>query len=160
MSAPLSNAQKRHLSILARRAFRRAAALARGRGEAFAESEEQFRHREVTTATGKIGLRCAGQDDYRAIEAHLWSLLKEEGRAFTAHVKAQTNSHRQAEAVLAREIEAAADVIPDALRYITSICRAQFRCSPLDASEKQLWNLVYTLRNRAASRRKKGKQAA
>jgi hypothetical protein len=162
MSAPLTNDQKRRLSQLARRAFNRAAALARGRGEAPPADADAWRREHVLAATGKLGLRCCGQSDYKLIEAHLLEVLGEHGRAFNAHVAALTNSHRQAEAVLMREIELCADVIPGALAYVTAICARQFKCSPLDASEKQLWNLIFTLRTRAAARRKtkKGQHAA
>ena len=41
--------------------------------------------------------------------------------------------------------------------YVEKICRNQNKCSVLEASEKQLWRLIYTVRNRAAAKRHPGR---
>jgi hypothetical protein len=152
MSAPLTNLQKRTLSLLARRAFNRATALARGRGEQFQVKEDDYRHEEVIRACGKHGLRCCSQDDYQAVRSHVLDLVGEHGAAFHAQLAAGTEKRRQAEAVLVRECEKAnVD-----LAYADRICLQQFKCCLAEASEKQIWCLVYTIRNRAAAKRRGG----
>jgi hypothetical protein len=160
MSAPLRKLQKRILSQLARRAFNLVSARARGRGEApdtSAAAMDAWRHNEVAAACGKFGLRCCGQDDYRLVQAHFHHLLGEDGRALNDHVEHLSNGRRQAEAVLWREIQRAAS-LGITREYVASICSRQNRCSILDASEKQLWHLVFTVRTRAAARRRQIRQ--
>lgn len=153
--SPLSHNQKRYLSQLSNRAFDRAAADADGQSfyDDFpsTRAREQFRHDEVAKACGKIGLRCCSQQDYKRVEAHFLNLLGEPGRAFNAHVRAETEAVRQAEAVLRRECQR----FGFDLSYPAAICARQFRVTLADASEKQLWNLVYTVRNRGNARQRK-----
>lgn len=150
MSAPLTKDQKRYLSQLARRALNIVRALARGRGETFDVKEEDWRHEEVIAACGKHGLRCCSQDDYAAVKAHFLDKLGQHGDAFNAQVRAATEKRRQAEAVLVRECEKAGFK----LAYADAICRTQNKCGLFDATEKQLWHLIYTVRNRAAAKRR------
>lgn len=150
MSAPLSKPQKRYLSQLSRRALNQVRALARGRGETFEVTDDDWRHEEVIAACGKHGLRCCSQDDYKLVEAHFLDRLGAHGAAFNAQVRAATEKRRTAEAVLVRECEAGGF----RLDYANAICRTQYKCTLFDATEKQLWNLVYTIRNRAAKHRR------
>jgi hypothetical protein len=151
----LTRRQKGYLAQLATRAFNLEVARARGRecGEmrSDAAAQEAWRHEEVGKACGKEGLRCCSQLDYRAVEGHFLGLLGETKRAFSAHLASATEGRRQAEAVLSRELTRAG-LSPG---YVETICQRQYRCSVLDAGEKQLWSLVYTVRNRAAARRRK-----
>jgi len=149
MSSPLTNFQKQHLARLAGRAYNLQAAIARGAGKVFEPDAERWRHDQVAAACGKLGLRCCSQLDYKRVEAHFLELLGEHGRAFQAQVQAETEPRRQAEAVLVRECERAG--LP--LQYAEKICQRQFRCSLFDAGEKQIWSLVYTVRNRARKKR-------
>lgn len=157
MSAPLTNGQKRYLSQLSERAFRFAGAKARGRGETWPEDTAKelsfYRHNEVAKACQKVGLRCCSQDDYKLVEAHFLNLLNEPGKAFQAHVRATTNDERIAEWKLLAEIKAAADVGIDR-RYAEAICRRQYGCTIIEASAKQKWNLMFTIKNRASAKRK------
>jgi hypothetical protein len=153
MSAPLSKIQKRYLCQIARRALNQVRALARVRGEAFDVKEEDWRHEEVIVACGKHGLRCCSQDDYKTVEAHFLDRLGAHGAAFNAQVRAATEKRRQAEAVLVRELEKAGLH----LNYANAICQRQYRCTIFDATERQLWNLVYTVRNRAATQRRRAR---
>lgn len=146
MSAPLSHFQKRYLSQLARRAWQAA--------EREVADEATFRHAEVARASGKAGLRCCSQDDYKRVEAHFLNLLGETGQALNAHLAAETEPVRQAEAVLRRECQR----FGLALSYPAAICARQFRCPLAEATEKQLWNLVYTIRNRGNARQKKNEE--
>lgn len=160
MSAPLANGQKAYLAQLATRAFNRAAALARGRGEVAAPPAngeiipisrqiETWRHEQVALATGKAGLRCCSQDDYKRIEAHFLELLGDHGKAFKAHVRAETEERR----VIEWKIVAACQEFGFNLSYADKICRAQNRGAGLDdVDEKKLWNIFFTIRNRGRKR--------
>lgn len=147
MSAPLSNRQKRDLSKLASRLFALEAARARGRGETPATSKaagDAFRRDQVAAACGKLGLRCCSQDDYKLVEAHFLNLLGESGQAMNALVKHQTNPRRVAEYKLVQACEQAGLN----LAYAAKICWHQFKCSLEDANEKQIWCLIFTMKNR------------
>lgn len=146
MAAPLSHKQKSYLSQLARRAWETA--------EREVGAPEDFRHTEVARACGKAGLRCCSQDDYKHVEAHLLDLCGEPAKAFNAHVAATTQPVRQAEAVLARACREAGVE----LGYAAAICQRQFRCPLAEASERQLWNLVFTVRNRGHARKRAAHQ--
>lgn len=158
MPAPLTNLQKRKLACLCRRAFAAESAKARARGVEWDQSEDQFRHAQVARATGKLGLRCCTQLDYKAVEAVFLDLLGESDRAFESAVQAQTEPRRQAEAVLWRNLQHYG-LRPE---YAEAICRRQFKCGVLEASTGQLWKLIYTVRNRGGARRRatKGNQCA
>lgn len=151
MSAPLSNKQKAYLAQLIKQAYLRVV------GEAGPDvaSVEDWRHQQVAAACGKLGLRCCGQDDYKRIEAHFLELLGEHGRAMKAHVAAETEPRRQAEAVLVRELER----FGLRMGYAEAICQRQYKCGLFDASEGQLWKLVYTVRNRGHAKSKSSKEA-
>lgn len=146
MSAPLSNKQKAYLAQLINQAYAKVVGHA-GPGVA---SVEDWRHSQVAAACGKFGLKCCDQNDYKRVEAHFLELLGESSRAFRAHVAAETEPRRQAEAVLTRELER----FGMRLAYAEAICRQQFKCGLFDASEGQLWKLVYTVRNRGNARKK------
>jgi len=156
MPAPLTNRQKAYLAQLCRRAFNRQAALAHGRGDAWEIDEEQWRHDQVARATGKLGLRCCSQLDYKAVESAFLDLAGEHGRAFDAAVRAQTERHRQAEAKLLENLRAYG-FDPT---YAEPICRNMFKCSVLEATTEQLWKLCFTIRTRGGARRRaeKGNQ--
>ena len=162
MAAPLSHKQKRYLSQLSHRAYDYLAAEADGSTDERlhaelreSEAREQFRHDQVASACGKHGLRCCSQDDYKRVEAHFLDLLGETARAFDAHLRAETEPRRQAEAVLVRECAR----FGLALGYAAAICSRQFRCDLADATTQQVWNLVYTIRNRGAARARQAQAA-
>lgn len=140
MSAPLSKGQKSYLSQLARRAWAKTIADADGVGP----EESQFRHDQVALACGKLGLRCCSQDDYKIVEAHFLNLLGETGRAMNALVRSQDNPRRIARYKLDQALrEAQLET-----GYAEKICRAQFKCGVNEATEKQLWCLMFTVKNR------------
>jgi len=161
MSAPLTNDQKRYLSQLASRAFRRQSALARGRGAALADgayeglaasaAEAKFRHAEVAAATGKVGLRCCSQDDYKLAEGHFLELLGQPGAALKAQVKAATETRR----LIEYKITEACREFGFHLSYAAKICASQNHGRGLDdVEEKQLWHIFYTIRNRGNARKR------
>lgn len=157
MSAPLSKGQKSYLAQLARQAWRRECENARVRGEdvdASAGAAQNYRHRAVIEACGKHGLRCCGQDDYGLVKGALLERLGAHGAAFKAMVRQQTNGVRVAQAVLLRELANAELQVG----YAAAICMRQYRCALEDAGEKQLWSLVFTVRNRARGRAMKSRE--
>lgn len=144
MAAPLDKNQKRILSQLAQRAWNREAAMARARGHTLTEPIDNYRHRHVAQACGKLGLRCCSQDDYGAVKGHFLDLLGEHTQAFQAVHRGEGNGRRVAEFKLVDACKTAGVDIT----YADRICRTQFRCTIEEASERQLWCLVFTLRNR------------
>lgn len=157
MSAPLNHGQKAYLSQLSDQAFTREQRIAASMGIQFYEgmsptkAREAFRHAEVAKACAKIGLRCCTQDDYKLVEAHFLQMLGKIEAAFKAGVRAASEPRRQAEAVLVRECTR----FGFRLSYAESICRTQYKCTLQDATTNQIWNLVYTVRNRGNARNRK-----
>jgi hypothetical protein len=150
-SAPLNREQKRELSQLYRRAYKRAGAGVDGL------TIDDWRRSEVARATGKLGLRCCTQSDSCACQAHVWELLGEPGRALYWLQRGQGEGQRQAMAVLERTCRECG--LP--LSYPAAVCRRQNRGLELaHASERQLWSLIYTVRNRAYARRKRADSSA
>lgn len=147
MAAPLNNDQKRILSRLAKRAFERECALARGRGETpdtSSAAEAAYRHEQVALACGKLGLRCCSQDDYGAVKGHFLNLLGETEKAFKAVHHGEGNARRVAEFKVVQACEQAGLDIA----YAAKICVNMFKCSLEDASTDQLWKLMFTVNNR------------
>lgn len=143
----LSNAQKATLCIMSREAFD-------ARADAHADDDfAEWRHEQQRVACGKDSLRDAVQTDYLAIRSHFKNLLGNSGGAFRDAVRAQTDDRNIALVKLRNEC-AIADI---ALEYANRICRAQNKCALTEASGKQLWRLIFTIRNRASARRKSGR---
>jgi len=146
MSAPLSNNQKRYLSQLSRKAWAKAGP------ELDGISEEDFRHHEVAAACGKLGLRCADQNDYKLVEGHFLEKLGRHGAAFNAQVRAATEPRRLVE----HKVLTACQEFGFGLGYADAICRAQNKGVGLDnVEDKALWRIFYTVRNRGAARKRK-----
>ena len=139
MAAPLDNSQKRYLSQLARRAWLKLGA------ELDGQAETDFRREHVAKATGKFGLRCCSQDDYGAAKAHFLELLGESGHALNALVHQQGNAQR----IAMHKLKEACHYAHVSLEYPAAICRQQFKCNLSAATDKQLWCLTFTVKNRA-----------
>jgi len=145
MSAPLSKTQKRYLSELSRKAWAKAGP------ELDGISEADFRHQEVAAACGKLGLRCADQNDYKLVEGHFLEKLGRHGAAFNAQLRAATETRRLVE----HKITGACTEFGFHLSYADKICRAQNQGRGLDEiEEKALWRIFYTVRNRGLARRR------
>ncbi len=147
MSAPLSNLQKREIAIAARRAYD-----ARPDREEFelinshlsrTACFEAWRHVENGKATGIQRSTAMTQDHYAAALAHFLKLAGDEPGAARVYERGQTNGKRVArwkleEALRERGLQ---------LGYAASICRAKYKRSLDDATEKQLWKLVFDVRS-------------
>lgn len=143
----LTNHQKYLLSDLSRQAWKAALAKAGALEDDFV-TEKDFRHQEVAKAVSKDGLCCCDQRDYKAVEAHFLALLGRKEEAQRSLARAGTEPKRQAEAVLRENLDKFA--LP--MAYAEAICRRQNKCSLAEASAKQVWRLVYTIRNRGGKR--------
>lgn len=149
MSAPLSNHQKAYLAQLARRAHRAWSAQPEQDGRE--SNPDQWRQDQVAVATGKKGLRCCGQDDYKLIEAHFLNMLDDPAGAFRAHMRAATEPRR----VARYKLEQTCADFGFSLNYADAICRRQHRGLTIDdISENQLWQLTFTIKNRGLAKRR------
>jgi hypothetical protein len=144
---PLSNQQKGVLAQVARRAYDRLVA-----GNEISNIKfDDWRRDECERAVGKPGLRECDNGHYNRLLSHFESLAGEDGRALNALVREQTEPKRQAEAVLLSELRKAN--LP--LTYAEKLARDKFRgVGVLDCDARQLWQLIYTVRNRAKAKRR------
>lgn len=141
----LSNEQKAEIGMLARRAYQAWA----GR-EAFEECNpelsrtkcfEAWRHVEQGKAVGRQSLCDCTQDDYQPLRAHFLALIGAGGAAVNALMR-----HQEEPRIRARwKLQQALDERGLDESYAAAICRRQFKCALGDASEKQLWNLFFTV---------------
>ncbi len=140
----LSNDQKANLSILARRAYDRHREVGLADG-----SFDEWRHAECRAASGgRIGgFREAMQRDYRLLRGHFANLAGDGATAIqdAIHGDSDEADRGQARAILRRECRRRGHAFPE---YPASICRTQYKCGLDEASAKQLWSLIYTVRNR------------
>ncbi len=147
----LSKAQKAAIAMLARKAWalcpQRAALLEanRARGMSATAIFEAWRHVEQGKACGKQSLRqCTSEQDYLKLRAHFEALIGRYGRALRTLLR-----HAEEPRLVARhKLEEACRERGLSLAYPASICRRQYRCGLDDATEQQLWRLVFTVRNR------------
>lgn len=153
----LTNKQKAYLSRLAAEACARQPRQLQI-GEPLRPSAEtlaRWRHEQVQIACGKRGLRCCSQADYKAVEAHFLNLLGRTRPAFRAAQESYTESRRQAAWKVLRCVEKwAAHGIT--LAYAEALSRRIHKCPLQDASEKQLWQIKFTL-DAEGRRRRDGK---
>ena len=134
---PLSRPQKTALVLFARTAFHHLAART---GE---DDFETFRKDEAIKACGRR-ISEARNSHFSALKSHFLNLAGEAGRAFDSAMREATNDQRIALNKLAEECAARGLD----LKYPAAIAWNQFKL-PLDkCSAKQLWCLVFTIRNR------------
>ena len=139
-SAPLDDGQKAHLCILAREAFEKV----HGQPPSSQAELDAWRRAEQGRACGVTSLRAATQRDYKQIESRMLALKGNAKAAVRSAERAMTEGVRLAmfklqEALAERGLHES---------YAASICRRQFKRSISEASERQVWCLVYTVRNR------------
>lgn len=144
----LSNLQKRDIAIAARQAYdawpEREAFEAINVELSRSECFNAWRHVEQGKAAGIQSLREMTQAHYGRVLAHFQRLAGHEAVAQRTLVRDQDNPRRIArwkldQALRERGLDAG---------YAAAICRRQYRCGLDEASERQLWRLVYTVRNR------------
>ncbi len=140
-AAPLDNGQKARLCILAREAFD--TLVERGAMERGANFEA-WRHEQQLEACGLSSLRAATQRHYALVVGHLKGLLGDVAAAARAIERAQTEPRRLAMFKL-KEALGERD-LPES--YAAGICWRQFKRPLSEASDRQVWCLVYTVRSR------------
>lgn len=154
MPSLLSRTQKAKIGQLATQAWR----VWEGR-EAFLETNGElsasacfaaWRHWQQGLACGRQSLRECTGDDYQLLRAHFLTLAGLEASAARAQERHISNPQRIARYKLRQALAAAG--LP--LEYAAAVCRRQYRCTLDDASERQLWCLVFTVRNRTSAERR------
>jgi hypothetical protein len=144
----LSHLQKREVAIAARRAYdawpEREAFEAINSELSRSACFEAWRHVECGKAVGIQSLKDCTQAHYGPLLAHFKQLAGDAAGAQRTLARDADNGRRIAryklgQALTERCLETG---------YAAAICRRQFRCGLDDASEKQLWNLFYTVRQR------------
>jgi hypothetical protein len=145
----LSKLQKQQVAQLARQAWERWD----GR-EAFIEANgalslsacfSAWRHWQQGLACGQQSLRLAtSEGDFERLRAHFLALSGFPVQAARALVRHATEPGRIALWTL-RQALAERGLLES---YAAAICRRQFRCELLEASDRQLWFLIFTVRNR------------
>lgn len=104
-----------------------------------------WRHVEQGSAVGRQSLReCTSEGDFLRLCAHFLSLARRPVAAQRTLRLAASEGQRLAAYKLRQELAARGL----ASGYAAAICQRQFRCALAEASEKQLWCLVFTIRNR------------
>ncbi len=146
--SPLTNEQKREISIAARAAYQ-----AKPDREVFEAINpdlsasacfEAWRHVEQGKACGLQSLRACTQAHYGRLLAHFQALAGNVAGADRTRARDGDNDRRIALFKLRENLTARG--LPES--YAAAICRRQFRCALDEASAKQIWSLVYTVRNR------------
>jgi hypothetical protein len=138
-SAPLSNEQKAALCIRAKDAFLHV----HGRDPRAAVELTEWRRAEQFAATGKDSLTLCTQADYLSLLAHFANLGGQSGVAMNAHLRDATSDRRIALHKLKTELAARGLT----LAWVATIARNKFKQAVEDCTAKQLWNLVFDIRN-------------
>jgi len=150
MSAGFSHDQKRIISQLARQAYtawpEREAFEAINSEMSRSKCFESWRHVEQGKAVNIQSLCECTQAHYRPLKAHFEKLLGDEARA--SHTLAGDPGNERRIAAHKLKIELATRSLSEG--YAAAICRRQYGCAIAEANTKQLWSLVFTIRNRRA----------
>ena len=145
----LSNLQKAEIGKLAREAWlawtEHEAFLAVNDGMSESACFTHWRHWQQGLACGRQSLRaCTSEDDFLKLRAHFLALLGRTEQAARVLVRHAAEPRLMARHKLSQALRERG--LSDG--YAAAICRRQFRCELADASPRQLWCLVYTVRSR------------
>jgi len=114
-----------------------------------------WRHEQQQERFGLASLTAATQEQYADLKGHFEALAGHVAEAYETVRRGLDNQRRVARWNLEKALkEAGLPII-----YAITICKHQYRCGLEDASTKQLWQLVYTVRNRATAKRHKAEDA-
>lgn len=130
---------RRRIAILSKEAFARINPESKN-----PKAEEEWRHEQQFLAVGKESLRDCLQDDYLRLKAWFENLAGETGRAVKTHMADAVSDHE----IVMRKLEAECAARGLAIEYPAAICLRQYKCELEKASPNQLWQLVFTVRNR------------
>ena len=133
---PLSNEQKARLSLLAKRAARLQYLPESGK-------EHDAWRQERSLALAKVRISEARQRHWNDLHAVWQDLAGEPDKAFNTLMRADGNPRRVAKFKLDQELKARG--LAD--KYAATICFSMFKVSLADASAKQLWKVLFTIRS-------------
>ena len=151
-SAPLSNDQKRDIVLLAKRAF----AYQRSKGLLNAAAQEEtWRHVQMLLAVERRSLTTCVNADFLPLRSHFLRLAGQEERAQATTLKSECEDRTWALKKLQNECLAASDVMPHAWDYAAGFLRNARGVQINEASAKQLWHAVFTVRRRVQQLRRK-----
>lgn len=134
---PLTPDQRTGLAMLAKRAH-----VKMGRGE----NIDEWRHAQSIKAVGRR-ITEAGQRDFLPLRAHFLDLLGKSDVALNVLLRAESEPQRIALHMLQKACTERG--LP--LAYPEAICQKQNNCCLAEANAKQIWRLVFTVRNRRPS---------
>lgn len=140
MSQPLSNRQKATLSQLYRQAWLRL-----GGQDVTDMSAAEFRRHHATKACGRQ-VSAAFNSDFTTLQADALALCGRADRALDAALKEETEPQRVALYKLRQELKRGG--YPEG--YADPIGQSRFKRPLEELSARELWWLVYTIRNNAA----------
>jgi len=154
--SPLSNLQKREIGQAAHAAWLacpdREALLAINGDMSATAVEKAWRHCEQGKAVGIQSLCACTQAHYGRLLGHFQALAGHTAAADRTRARDADNDRR----VALYKLEQALRQRGLSLGYAAAICKTQYKCTLEQASARQLWRLVYTVR----SRKKLAKPAA
>lgn len=133
---PLSNEQKTRLALLAKKAAMRQYLPTSG-------PEHDAWRQERSLALAKVRISEARQRHWNDLHAVWQDLAGESGKAFDILMRADGNPRRVAMYKLEQELKSRG--LAD--NYAASICFSMFKVSLADASAKQLWKVLFTIRS-------------
>lgn len=122
--------------------------LAERLGDDFASGTRRFdlwRRDQLERVCGARSFRDCGHDDYSLLMAHFHHLAGETDASARQFARATAEGRRRALFLLERECGRRGVDWPE---YPGAICRRQYKCPLAEASERQLWRLLYTVRSR------------
>jgi hypothetical protein len=137
-SKPLSREQKTALVLIARQAYD----ARKAKGDEL-PGFDAWRGEQAIAACGSR-ISEAGNADFSAIKARFLSYLPD-ARAFVAAVRSETEERRQALYKLRQDCQTRGLDFP---AYPASIARQQYKRDLEQCTPKQIWRLVFTVRNR------------
>jgi hypothetical protein len=138
VNKPLDRGQKSALVILAKQAWERVRLVNDDVGDF-----ESWRQQESLKAAG-VRISDALVKHFSILKRHFADLAGQAGKAFNSAMREGTEDKR----IARHKLEEACEERGLQLSYPAAICRRQFKRSLDDASAKQLWCLVFTVRNR------------
>jgi hypothetical protein len=156
---PLNNKEKAQVCMLARKAWERwardewTADIIPGLDDDVSEAAmfRAWRTREQVNACGQHSLTTCLVSDYPALMAHFCRLAGDDkGEAYWTG-RLVEDPRNIALFKLRQNCEERGLRYPD---YPAAICRRQYKCDLGGATTKQIWRLVYTVRNRRKPARK------
>lgn len=153
-STLLTAEQRQRLAIAARRAYDAQQAVGIADGETF----DAWRHACVREATGRSGLTELRQRDYGPMMARLIELAGGSPRRRDWHAAAKParrDDADRARRALKDECAAWADVFGGAAQadaYATSLLAKIHKTDWMGATARQLWQVLFTVRNRARAK--------